>query len=91
MWLPVDRVVELNHAIAAGGGADKPAVKRIVKDGLIGAPAVRIVVHVFLDLESQPLLLEHDAKINVERILVVGVGEGRIVIVLHVASCVFLI
>ena len=91
LWLPVDRIVELDHAIAAGGGADKPAVKRIVKDGLIGAPAVRIVVHVFLDLESQPLLLEHDTEVDVERILVVGVGEGGIVIVLHVAPCVFLI
>ena len=91
LWLPIDRVVELDHAIAAGGGADKPAVKRIVKDGLIGAPAVRIVVHVFLDLESQPLLLEHDTEVDVERILVVGVGEGGIVIVLHVAPCVFLI
>ena len=89
--LPVDRVVELDHAIAAGGGADKPAVQGIVKDGLIGAPAVRIVVHVFLDLESQPLLLEHDTEVDVERILVVGVGEGGIVIVLHVAPCVFLI
>ena len=91
LWLPVDRIVELDHAIAAGGGADKPAVKRIVKDGLIGAPAVRIVVHVFLDLESQPLLLEHDTEVDVERILFVGVGEGGIVIVLHVAPCVFLI
>ena len=89
--LPVDRVVELDHAVAASSGADKPAVKRIVKDGLIGAPAVRIVVHVFLDLESQPLLLEHDTEVDVERILFVGVGEGGIVIVLHVAPCVFLI
>ena len=55
--LPVDRSVQLHHALTASRRADKPAIQRIVKHRLVGTPAVRIVMHMLLDLEHPVLLL----------------------------------
>ena len=77
LGLPVDGAVELNHAVAAGRVADKPAVQRVVEHGLVGAPAVRIVVGVLLHLEGGALLLHADADVDVQ---VLGLGGCRLVI-----------
>ena len=63
--LPVDRGVQLHHALTASGRADKPAIQRIVKHRLVGTPTVRIVVHMLLDLEHPVLLLQHHAELYV--------------------------
>ena len=49
---PVDGLVQLYHTLLAGGTADKPAIQRVVQHRFVRTPAMRIVVHVLLYLES---------------------------------------
>ena len=84
-WLPQDGVVEFHHALAGSGGTDEPAVERVVEDRFIRAPAVGVVVHVFLDFEHLACLLEVHADFNVESF---GIFVGiRVVGVLYVLAC----
>ena len=78
---PVDGFVQRNHLVFHGGGFDKPTIERIVNHWFVGAPAVRIVVQMFLDTERQPLLFQHQAERNVERFVLVG--EVGVVGVFH--------
>ena len=91
---PANRFVQRNHALFGRSGADEPAVKRVIEHRFVGAPAVRIVVHVLFDLESGALLLHFHADHDVE-ILGLGSGlfvifafdgEARIVSVLHIVA-----
>ena len=47
--MPADGLVEFNHPLLLRRRADKPRVERIIEHGLIGAPAMGIIVQVFLD------------------------------------------
>ena len=64
--MPVDGLVKLHHALLAGRVFDKPAVERIVEDGLVCAPAMGIVVYMLFALEGLALLLQLVAKHDVE-------------------------
>ena len=93
---PENGLVEFHHALAQGGAADKPAVERVVEHGLVGAPAVRVVVHVLFDAECLSGAFHLDAEHDVEvfglgcRFLVVLAAgiELRVVGILHVAALV---
>ena len=84
LGLPDYLVVEPYHLVAHGGSPYEPAVERIVDHRLVGAPAVRIAVHMLLYLEGLALLLEHHAQVDVERGSVGG--KGIVVGVLHIPS-----
>ena len=93
---PENGLIEFHHALAQGGAADKPAVERVVEHRLVGAPAVRVVVHVLFDAERLSGAFHLDAEHNVEvfglgsRLLVVLAAgiELRVVGILHVAALV---
>ena len=53
----MNRLVEFHHALLLGSVTDEPAVERIVEDGLVGTPAVGIVVDMLLDLVGGALHL----------------------------------
>ena len=42
---PVNRLVQLYHAVFASGRADEPAIQRIIQYRFVRTPAVRIIVH----------------------------------------------
>ena len=69
---PLNLFVQFHHALFEGRTADEPTVKRIVEHRFVGTPAVRIVVDVFLNLESLALLLEFHAKDDVEVLCFLG-------------------
>ena len=71
---PVDRVVQLDHAIAASGRTDKPAIQRIIEDWLISSPAMRIIVCMFLDLEYPILRLQHHADLDIQSLILICLG-----------------
>ena len=48
---PLDGVVQGLHAFFDRGGANEPAVQRVVQDRLVRSPAVRVTVHVLLNFE----------------------------------------
>ena len=79
--LPLDGLVQLHHTLFVGGRLDEPGVERIVEHGLVGAPAVRVVVGVLLALEKLALLLQHHHDIDVQGFVLLGFG--RVVGVLH--------
>ncbi len=85
--LPLDRLVEFDHALAQSRGADEPRIQRIVEHRLVRAPAVGIGVGMLFDLERQALRLQHHGYVDIQR----GVVETqRIVIgVFHVTTRVF--
>ena len=53
---PVDRTVEFGHALFGSTGADEPGIHRVIQYGLIGTPAVRVVVHVFFHFKGPVFL-----------------------------------
>ena len=71
---PVDRVVQLDHAITASGRTDKPAIQRIIEDWLISSPAMRIIVCMFLDLEYPVLRLQHHADLDIQSLILICLG-----------------
>ncbi len=96
---PAYGLVECNHAVATSGVLDKPAVERIVENGLVGAPAVRIVVHMLLHFEGSARLLHAHAHVHVQVLGLVGGclvplavdGELRVVGILHPAAFILLV
>ena len=86
MRFPVNRVVQFNHAVAAGRRADKPAIQGVIEDRLVGAPAVRVVVDVLFNLEDTVLHLQHHADGDVEGFVLVR--ELRVVGILDEAALV---
>ena len=92
--LPLDGVVQLHQARAGVGRADKPAVKRVIQHGLVGAPAVRVVVYVLLSLKGFALFLKLYAQLQVQvvggrcgsLIIFTTLVEFRVVCVLDVCS-----
>ena len=87
--LPGDLFVELHHLVLHGRGLDEPRVERIIEHGEVGAPAVRIAVHVLLDAERAAVGLHHHAKVDVEGPLLVHFLEIFLVTRFHIAACVF--
>ena len=89
--LPGDCLVEGHHLVLDGTGFDEPGIKRIVEHRKVGTPAVRIVVDVFLNLESPAVGLEHHAEIHVESDLVrsLVVLEIALVALLDITSGIF--
>ena len=81
LGLPVDGLVEFDHAVFEGRGLDEPAVEGIVEHGFVGAPAVRVVVRMFLALEELALFLEEHHDVDVEALVLLGLGG--VVSVLH--------
>ena len=69
---PVDGLVEFDHPVATSGGTDEPRVERIIEHGLVGTPAMGIVVHMLLNLESLAVLLESKAHNDIEVIGFLG-------------------
>ena len=63
--LPTDGLVEADHLFLAGRGPDEPGIQRIVDDGLVGTPAMRVGVFVLAGLERQVLFLELDDDVHV--------------------------
>ena len=96
LGLPVDGLVQFDHTILLGSRADEPRVEWIIKHGLICTPAVRIVVHVLLDLECRTLLLhlhtDDDIQVFCLRssllVVLTILIELRGVGILHVVACV---
>ena len=94
---PSDGFVEFAHTLFHMRCTYKPAIERIVKHGLVGAPAVGIVVNVFLNLEHLVLLFQRYAKNNVQcfglcsRLLVETAIYGicRVVGVFHIGAGIF--
>ena len=64
--LPEDRLVELNHALFGCRGTDEPGIQRIVKHGLVRAPAMGIVVHMLLNFKCRPLIFHLNAKDDIQ-------------------------
>ena len=62
----MDRLVEFHHALLLGSVTDEPAVERIVEDGLVGTPAVGIVVDMLFYLEGSALHLHLHADNNIQ-------------------------
>ena len=99
LGFPLDGLVKFHHAVFASGGANEPAIKGIVEHRFVGAPAVGIVVHVFLNLESGAHLLHADAHVDVQILGLAGChlvilavnSELGIVGVLYPGSGIFLI
>ncbi len=99
LGLPLDGLVEFYHAVAASSGPNEPAVERIIEDGLIGTPAVGIIVHVLLNLECGAVLLHAHTHVHVE---IFSLGGGSLIVfsvdgifgvvgVFHICTLVFLI
>ncbi len=86
--LPVDGFVQCQHLTAISGGADKPAIQRVIENGLIGTPAVWVRVFVLLRFEGTVFFFQLYNDVNVNVIFV-----GRIIIrgifSLYIASCKF--
>ena len=82
--MPANGLVEFAHALLASRATDKPRIERIIEHGLIGAPAMWIVVHMFLNLEHLALGLQVHADADIERLVLFG--ELLVVGVLHVTS-----
>ena len=78
---PVDGLVEFDHAILCSCTLDKPAVQRIIEHGLVCSPAMRIIVHMLLNLECLVGLLHHHADLHIK--CFVFVCLGRIISILH--------
>ena len=83
--MPADDLVEFNHSFFLRRRADKPRVERIIEHGLVGAPAMGIIVQVFLDFQNLSLHLQIHTDGHVERF--VFFGECFVVGVLHETAC----
>ena len=97
--MPVNGFVEFHHTCLGCRVFNEPAVERIVKNGLVGTPAVWIVVRVFLNVEgfARHFHLHTHHDVEVFRLLgsllvphAVRV-EAWVVGVLHVVAGVFAI
>ena len=86
LGLPVDGLVEFDHAVFQGRRLDEPAVERIVEHGFVGAPAVRVVVRMFLALEELAFFLQHHHDVDVQGLVLLGLGG--VVGVLHKLACI---
>ena len=62
----MDSVVELHHTLSGFGSTYEPAVQRIVEDGLVGAPAVGVVVHMLFYAEGSTFLFHLDGHDDIE-------------------------
>ena len=95
--MPVNGLVEFHHTCLGCRVFNEPAVEWIVKNGLVGTPAVWIVVRVFLNVEGFArhfhLHTHHDVEVfRLLGSLLVPYAvrvEAWVVGVLHVVACVF--
>ena len=95
LWLPVDGLVELKHTVFLSRRAYEPRVEGIVEHGLVGAPAVRIVVRMLLQLEGRTLLFHLHRYDNVQvlglrgcfLVVLATLVEAWVVGVFHVVAC----
>ena len=55
---PLDRLVELDHALAEIGGADVPGVLGVINDRVARPPAERVVVHAGLGTKHHAPVFE---------------------------------
>ena len=83
--MPADGLVQLGHTLLLRRRADKPRIERIVEHGLVGAPAMGIVVDVFLNFKHLALHLQIHADGHVERL--VFFRKVLVVGVLHETAC----
>ena len=81
---PLYRFVQFGHPLFSRSAPNKPAVQRIIQDGLIRAPAVRIAVDVLGNIKCLTLLLHFHTDRYVERL--VFVCQRTIVSILYVAA-----
>ena len=79
--LPVDGLVQFHHPVFGLRGGDEPGIQRIVQDGLVRSPAVRIGVDVFLHVKGVAFGLQFDGNVHVH-----GLVVCLIFIVLDVAA-----
>ena len=86
---PDDGLVQCHHLLLHGRGLDEPRIQRIVEHRLVGSPAVRVAVDVFLYLERSSVHLHHHAQVDVQcrRIF----RKGVVKCVFHVTSGIFFI
>ena len=63
---PGNLLIESHHLILDGSSLDKPSVERIVEHRLVGPPAMRVAMYMFLNLECAAVGLHHHAEIDVE-------------------------
>ena len=73
----LDSLLEFEEAIASHRSSDEPAIEGIIEHGLIGAPAVGVIVDMLLSSERLAILLEGDAEVDIEVI----VGESSSLII----------
>ena len=82
--LPLDPVIQALQAVFCCRGLDEPAVHRVVQDGLVGAPAMRVAVGVFLNLEGFAFQLQGNPDLLVHAEL--GGFPFIVVFAFHVLS-----
>ena len=73
---PVDGLIQFYHPVLDGRGPDEPGVQRIIDDGLVGAPAMRVIVFVFFDFEGPVLFFKFYGDVNIY------IHVGRIVLII---------
>ena len=64
--LPIDGFVQGNHLIACGCGTYEPRVERVIHDRRVGTPAMRVVVHVLLNLQHCACLLHLHTQTDID-------------------------
>ena len=81
---PLNRFVQFGHPLLSGSAPNKPAVQRIIQDGLIRAPAVWITMCVLGNIKCLARLLHIHTNRHIERF--VFIGQRTIVSILYVAA-----
>ena len=77
--LPVDGLVEGDHLVPRHSRFDEPRVKRIVDDGFVGTPAMRIGVDMLLGLKQPTIGFHLETEVKVEALIFLGqIGIVRI-------------
>ena len=70
--LPLDCLVQFKHSVFLCRRFDEPRVKRVVEHRFVGAPAVRVVVYVLLNLEGGAFFFHLQAQHHIEIHILVG-------------------
>ena len=85
--LPVDGFIQFGHALFGGGCPDKPGVERVIEHGLVGTPAVRVVVCVFFNFERLVVFFQAQCNKQIGGFeLLVGSNLFRVIFRFHIAA-----
>ena len=68
----MDGLVQFKHTVLLRRRSDKPRIKRVVEHGFVGAPAMRVVMDMLLNLERRSFFLHLQAQHHVQVHIFVG-------------------